>query len=134
MLDKWISKIAQKDFAETINWIEASTVFTLGLLLATAIYLDVTPLTVTIPAESLDAYHIMAHQDYSHVLSSRNTLSLIYDNTLYTVNIVHKNFGQSSGVFLTTQTPIPAHKEFRIVIGERSILDMLLKSKSSDSF
>lgn len=134
MLDKWIAKIAKKDFAETINWIEASIVFTLGLLLATAIYLDVTPLTVTIPAESLDNHHIMAHQDYLNVLASKNTLSFDYDGTIYTVKITDKDFSHSGGVYLTTLTPIPSRAEFRIIIGERSILDMLLKSKSSDSF
>ena len=134
MLDKWISKIAKKDFSETINWIEASIVFTLGLLLATAIYLDITPLTVTIPAESLDSYHIIAHQDYLDVLATKNTLSFNYKGKLHKVRIIEKDFGHSGGVYLTTASPVPSHTEFRLIIGERSILDMLLKSKSSDSF
>ena len=130
MLDKWIVKAAKKDFSETINWIEAFTVFFIGLLLATAIFLDVTPITLTIPAKSLDAHRIIISQDYRESLPKTRTLSLQYKDKNQDVHILSRNYALDRNFILTLQEDIPAQTNLRIVIGERSILDMLLKSKS----
>ncbi len=134
MLDKWITTLAKKDFSETINWIEGSIVATLGLLLATAIFLDTTPITVTVPAQSIDTHRILIDQNYRDVLIKEDTLTLHYQHQTLFVKIIDHNFNSASKFTLTTLQPIPTRTDFRIVIGKRSILDMLLKSKASEPF
>jgi|GEM_PF-4120810 len=131
LFDRWIPKLAQKDFRETINWIEASIVGVLGILLGAVIYLDTTPIQLTIPVSIVNAHTFQVDYSYLKVSPKDKVAIILFGKESHSIIIEHKRVTRDKLQFYT-ETPLPLNKEEspRLLIGQRSILEMLLRTKS----
>jgi hypothetical protein len=133
LIDSWIPHVAKKDFSETINWIDALVIFLLGSLLAGFIYLDMTPVDITIPAKVIDRHHVAIDQQYTHVIPEKVTQTLKGDGRTVTFRKAKKTYQPPHYVILSTTQTLPFEKQdkVRLVVFRKTILSMLLKTKSS---
>ena len=132
IIDSWIPKIAKKNFSETINWIDAFVVGLLGLLLAILIYLDTTPVDISIPVKVVDATHLSIDQDFIEAIPKQSTLTLKNKEKRVSIKIIHRSFAAPRHILLTT-SPLPFEKNdsLRLVIFRKTILNMLLRTKAA---
>lgn len=133
IIDSWIPSIAKKDFSETINWIDAFVVFLLGSLLAALIYLDTTPVDISIPVEVIDATHITLSQDYAESLPKQAIVTIKRKSQRVQITVIHRQYVAPRHVVLTTNKPIPFEpkSELRLVVFRKTILNMLLRTKAA---
>jgi hypothetical protein len=134
ILDRWIKTVAKKDFSETIDWIEALIVGLLGILLAAFIYLDMTPLDITIPVTRIDATHFSIEQDYIDTVSAKKTVLLKNHDKVWKMTVHHREYSPPRFIIFTTREIIPntGHKDWRLIVHQKTILEMLLKTKISE--
>ncbi len=133
IIDNWIPKIARKNFSDTMNWVDAFVVLLLGFLLAALIYLDITPVDITVPMIVASPHQLLLHQDYADVLPKKQALTLKKGDIRLTIHILHKTYSDSRYITILTQETLPFENKdtVRLIIFRRTILDMLLRSKSS---
>ncbi len=131
LLDYWITGVAKKDFSETINWIEAMVVGLLGILLAVFIYLDMTPIDITIPVKILGGHQFAIEQDYIDALPKKNTILLKNHDKTWKIDLIEQHFNPPKYIVFTTRQPIPVSKsqDWRLIVHQKTILEMLLKTK-----
>jgi len=135
MIDRWISKIAKKDFTETINWIDAFVVFLLGSLVAALILLDTTPVDISVPVKVIAENKLLLNQDYVESITHKKELSLKNKDLRYTVKIKHTTFASPHHILITVdeKLPYPIGITIRLVVFRKTILDMLLRTKSFEN-
>ncbi len=130
-IDGWIPRVARKNFAETINWVDGLIILLLGMLLACFIYLDTTPVDITVPAVVKTPYTIVVDATYTGALPKGTSFVLKYENSRRTI-YAERHYAPPHNVILNTYDPLPIPNgtDVRIVIDRKTILDMLLKTKS----
>ena len=129
--DNWVQRVARKDFSKTINWIEAGIVCLLAGLLATLIYLDVTYVEISIPIRISGERRFVVASTFLAVIPRSSEVVLISGEKLWRYKIVKKEI-RSNGdiVFLSTGKMPSSTSSPRLFVARRSVLNMLLRTRS----
>ena len=131
LFDHWVARVARKDFSKTINWIEAFIVALLAGLLATFIYLDMKDIEISIPVMIVDSRRFSVSQDYLTALPKSTTAVLISSSRAMAYPILKKEINRTGRVIFVSSARMPQdNRGYRLLITRRSVLSMLLKTRS----
>jgi hypothetical protein len=130
LLENIVNRLAIKKFSQTVVWIEFYLILLLIIFCLSCVLFLFYSIDITIPIKVESSNKIIVSNKYFSKLTDSNEVVLKYKNKIVHRNIKKTLIDSNTKLALSFDKPIE-NLPYRLLIGRKKIIDMLLKRKTN---